>query len=535
MRIALIWITDVQTGKPDWPLGEVYLTKKSPEAVNLIIQKLIGGEAHYCLFWAACLGVPPLKSLTEIADMPGDIWHAGLCLGMGSFPSIMQFINPTWLLNGNPLVNQVATSWRVSLDACLIRTEFLSYLGGIRTEFESLTAASVEMGHRAIMNGGIVRHVPWLLPDNSSLDPVSIPLIDEFRFVALRFKRVWFYWCMVRYLLQNPCHIGRVMYIWDSLRFSSYSSETSYLRNLTASPYYETISVILPTLGRYPYLVNCLESLSKQTILPQQVICVDQNPEGARQPEIYQSFQDKLSLQVIWQNEKGQCLARNTALRAAVGKWIFFADDDSEYPSDTLEKHLQCVQPLKADASTGLSIPPYPYTVPYEYRHHRIAHDLDTGNALVRREAVLKAGGFDRNYDFGKGADIDLGMRLYLQGKLIWHNPDTVRIHHKAETGGLREYNVWWDTKNIELSKPFPTKTHTYWIMRYLPKKQWFDAILNSVLWGKVPRQGSKLKIIGGLVKELLFSIITLYQVYLSIKEADKLLKAGPNFIKEKH
>lgn len=534
-----------------WPLGEIIATLPTPGAVRQAVRST-SSEPEAWLFWDGNLGIPDPAIIQKIMQLPGDLWHAGLRLGTAGLPRSMNTVTPTWMLNCDPAPDIEATSWRVSLRACLMRSTALRQVDFIRPEFQSLAGAALEWGHRCANQGVITRHIPWLLPEAfPNLQPIELPFEDELRFVHYGYKPFWAKWHLANKMaaaaFTRPWRMGKYWSAWKKVHgepktrpveqsslFDSENAAYSTERCPVEALPTPSISVILPTRGRYNYIGKCLETLRAQTMHPVQIICVDQNPAAERRPDIYESFAD-LPMQVIWQDVRGQSIARNAALQAAHGDWLFFADDDSEYPPDAIEQHYRLANATQADASTGLSLPPFAYTVPPEYRDVRLAYNLDTGNALIRRSAVLKAGGFDRHYDFGKGADTDLGTRLYLKGFLLMHNPNATRLHYKAESGGLREYGVWWETRQIANLQPRPVITRTYWIMRYLPKSTWRAAILHSVLFGAAPRhatqQTTKWKFLRYYLVEILRIPITLVQVYKSYRGAKAIFDEGPRLL----
>jgi GT2 family glycosyltransferase len=523
----------------DWDAGDTKTAGGDPGMVAMKASQLLDiSSADAYLFWDRSLGKPDEAVVARAIEYPGDVWHAGLRLGAGGLPRLLDTVAPTWMLNCDPDPEIEASSWRVSLRACLVRTDALRQVGFIRSGFQTLDGAALEWGHRCAMNGVITRHIPWLLPENSSRHEVALPVEDELRFVAYRYKPVWTYWAAGRAVLRRPWRASRIARTWRELRqHDGPGGSALYSRPKTHDPtsaLAHSISVILPTRGRYDYLDKCLETLRAQTLRPAQIVCIDQNEASDRRPELYARF-DELPLHVIWQDGRGQSLARNAALEVANNEWLFFADDDSEYPPDTLEQHLRLCLQTGADGSTGLSLPPFEYNIPVEYRHPRLAYNLDTGNALIRRQAVLRAGGFDRNYDFGKGADTDLGMRLYLQGALLMHNPQARRLHYKAESGGLREYGAWWETRRIQLTQPRPAVTHSYWIMRYFERRAWREALMHNILFGNIPRHATRRasfwQILLHYLLEFLRLPLTYYQSRKSVLGAQAMLRNSPRLL----
>ncbi len=58
------------------------------------------------------------------------------------------------------------------------------------------------------------------------------------------------------------------------------------------SPVLKDIDVLIPTIGRKPFLYDVLKDLSKQTILPKNVIIIEQNPLAGSTSEL-DYLQDK--------------------------------------------------------------------------------------------------------------------------------------------------------------------------------------------------------------------------------------------------
>src|SRR5690606_13141284 len=73
----------------------------------------------------------------------------------------------------------------------------------------------------------------------------------------------------------------------------------------------------------------------------------------------------------------------------------------------------------------------------YEARRVRA---LKGANMALRRDALAKVGGFDRNYR-GNALleDADIAARLRRAGYAIWFEPRAEVIHLSAERGGVRQ------------------------------------------------------------------------------------------------
>lgn len=88
-----------------------------------------------------------------------------------------------------------------------------------------------------------------------------------------------------------------------------------------------SISVIIITLNRAELIRETLDSLTRQTRQPDEVIVVDNgSTDGTR--EVVSSFDGKLHIRYILEEARGIPYARNTGVRNATGDIIAFIDDD---------------------------------------------------------------------------------------------------------------------------------------------------------------------------------------------------------------
>ncbi|MBC1936009.1 glycosyltransferase [Listeria grandensis] len=98
------------------------------------------------------------------------------------------------------------------------------------------------------------------------------------------------------------------------------------------------VSVILPVYNVAPYLAECLESLIAQTYQDFEVIAVnDGSSDGSL--AILEAYQAKLpQLSIISQRNQGLSAARNTGLKSASGKYLYFLDSDDYVQKNMLER-----------------------------------------------------------------------------------------------------------------------------------------------------------------------------------------------------
>ncbi len=479
MRIDLICTAPDGGPLPAWPLGRVYQSADTPAALAAAVAGRAPG-ADYVLFWDAALGAPDATVLQALVATPGDVWHAGLALGLGGLPRLIDFVDPVWRFNRDPDPAIPAVSWRLSLRASLVRAAVLEQLGGPDPHFQTTAGAGLELGHRWIRRGALLRHVASLAPVAQPVPP-PIPLDDEMRFLRLRYGRMWAAWAGWRAwrrdgslaalrALRRPLKPG----VKQPAPFLQAAAE------LALPDEAPTVSILIPTLDRYPQLFNLLAQLREQTIPPLEIIVVDQTEGDGRDSEWPARFAD-LPLRVLWRDRPGQCSSRNAGLGEARGDTVLFLDDDDEVSPDLIARHLAFLARFGADASCGVAEEVGAGALPAEFTWIRAADVFPTNNALLRVAALGGSGLFDLAYERGERADHDLGMRLYLSGALLALNPAASVVHLHAPRGGLRQHRARVVTRGASRaslwSRQLLAPTEAYLWSRYFRPDQVDEAL----------------------------------------------------------
>lgn len=531
-RISCCWFG----AKPsEWIADEVIqlCSDGCPTDVQPAIERVLHASPAAVLFWDGSLGVPDLAQMQALIQQPGDVWHGGLRLGTGGLPGIIDFVHPTWMHNCDPDPTIEATSWRLSLNACLVRTEVLRQLGGLRVNFESLDAAALEMGHRFLRRGAILRHVPALVPQDAVLPPIMLSIEDEIRFAIYRFGRKWAGWALMRAMLTGYRSRTELLAAWRRVRREQHPTEPlPYRRSASKAtrPTDAKVTVLIPTLERYPYLHTVLDQLRTQTIRPQQIIVVDQTPWVERDEQIAATYPD-LPLDVIYQDESGQCTSRNAGLYAAEGDFVLFIDDDDEIEPDLIERHLRNLHQFGCDVSSGVADEAGAGPLPPDFRLQRVSDVFPTNNTLIWKNVLHGSGLFDLAYNRGQRADGDLGMRIYLSGALMVLDPEISVFHHHAPRGGLRAHKArvitYSSSRQRLLHRQLPSVSEIYLMRRYFTDRQVREALwiraagtfsLNRSRWKQLAKAGLGIVLLPH----------TLYQFYKRYHQATEMLTLYP-------
>ena len=113
-------------------------------------------------------------------------------------------------------------------------------------------------------------------------------------------------------------------------------------------PYF--ISVVIATRNREHWLADTLESLTKQTRPPNEIIVVDNASEDNTREVVFR-FQDRLPVKYVYEGKKGIPYARNCGVKVARGGIIAFLDDDSSADENWL-KYIET--PFIRDPNIGI-------------------------------------------------------------------------------------------------------------------------------------------------------------------------------------
>jgi glycosyltransferase involved in cell wall biosynthesis len=518
-----------------WPLGKVWQVSPTPSAICEFLEKrLPASQAEAWLFWDSNLELPTAEIVQALLQQPYDLWHAGLLLGTKAQPGLIDFVHPTWMFNldADPLLE--STSWRLSLRACLIRSSVLQQLGFVRPEFGTLECAALEMGHRYIAHGALMRHVPHLLTGYRENGTTDLPFEDELRFCFYRFGRFWSQYAALRAILSRNVTLAKVARAWKVFREKQSRDPSPLTHDRLTSVRHNSlksarVSVLIPTLDRYPYLRNLLSQLRCQTVPAHEIIIVDQTNRERRELLLAADFGD-LPLRVIYQDEPGQCSSRNSGLQVATGDYILFVDDDDEVPPSLIESHLKNLEDYSADVSSGVA--EEVGGVPERVIHMTSASDVfPTNNTLIRRGVLLQSGLFDLAYNRGQRADGDLGMRVYLSGASMILDSRLSVLHHHAPSGGLRAHNAraitYASSRQRITHRQVPSATDIYLAMRYFTPRQKSEMLWHGAL-GTFSVRGSAWKKLLKIVVSAIYLPQTVRRIRVRLVEAKKMMTVFP-------
>lgn len=473
-HIDLIWLGDEP---PTWTHGKTYTCAPTPSAVYRVLAEAATTNIDALLIWDARTGLPNADDMTDLLNQPGEVWHAGLLLGTSGKPGLLNFVYPTWMLNLDPAPDRTATSWRVSLRACLLRVDIVRQLGNIDPNYTTLAGAALEFGLRCIKHGAVVRHTPDMIAQQAETTEENLPLSDEVRLISAHYGRRWVWWSLLRAVMTGHASPGAALTARHAHDLPSVPGHFKREADAPKPDPAPRVSVIIPTLNRYDYLRVVLRQLAEQTVPPHEVFVVDQTAPANRDPGSADDFAD-LPLHWLTQESPGQCTARNTALQQSTGDYLLFIDDDDELEPDLIARHLDNLWRHRVNVSCGAVY--NDGESPPEGGIIRVHDGFPTNNAMIRRAVLHNSGLFDEAYNRHFSDDHELGLRMYLAGEILLHNSDITVLHHHASGGGLRVYGQHTVTatqsRQSLTHRRLPSAAQFYQKVRYYSEQQGREA-----------------------------------------------------------
>lgn len=365
------------------------------------------------------------------------------------------FVDQSPFINVNSSVKY--PTWRMSTDVGWIFSEDLVLFKDLlkfNLSFEELLNYISKKG----MSRGLLCYSNPVLLKNGfpKLQKEILSKGELLKFIKSNYKTVWRYLFVLNSLLYDK----KILFF--SFLSSIFMSKVKLSREqnfrapgIKNSLNSITLDVIIPTLGRATYLKDVLIDLSKQTVLPSNVVIIEQNENKNAQTELDYIYEQEWPFKIKHSliHQLGACNARNLALSKVISDYVFFADDDVRLDSKLIESSLKF---MKSTLINAITISCLKKEEKEKYTFSFQTTNFGSGCSIVKTKSLDNVS-FDLALENGFGEDADFGMQLRNAGTDIVFYPFRTIIHLKAPSGGFRKkVNLKWSGELIQ-PKPSPT------------------------------------------------------------------------------
>lgn len=197
-----------------------------------------------------------------------------------------------------------------------------------------------------------------------------------------------------------------------------------------------TISVVIPAHNAAGTLARAMSSVQSQSLSASEVIVVNDGSSDDT-AEVVSRFNGVVCIAIP---NGGPAVARNVGWQNAMGDWIAFLDADDRWLVDKLERVSRAIS---SDSNVGVvysdairvvnGIPTRRWSDDAQPHAGAVLAGMLCGNfvcqssAVVRRDAMLRVGGYDES--FLAWEDIDLWLRLARHERFAYVDEVLVEYH----------------------------------------------------------------------------------------------------------
>jgi len=246
------------------------------------------------------------------------------------------------------------------------------------------------------------------------------------------------------------------------------------------------VSVILPTFNRCQIIEQSINSVLRQTYRNLELIVVNDGSSDGTSKVLERLRVCDSRLRIIENSPNiGLPSSRNKGVLASRGSLIFFSEDDLLLDDNCVSTLVGSFLSLNdLDNNVG-AIGPRLISVPTEANSQqevvfvnpftkdiRVNFQLDTGQpervmflhscSLIRRDALLKVGGYERNLYMGSFSreESDFYFRLRNNSFNLFFEPKAITYHHSGGLGGcILSSKVKGEFYNV--------RNHLFYLLRF--------------------------------------------------------------------
>ncbi len=301
----------------------------------------------------------------------------------------------------------------------------------------------------------------------------------------------------------------------------------------------KVVSIVIVNYNGKKLLKAILESLKKSSFKNYETIVVDNNSKDGSQEFIRKNYK---KAKLVENRENLGYSGINSALKYCKGKYILFLNNDMEIEKDCVSKLVETMESGRDIAMAAPRLVNFydkklksngTWASRSFYNGHIKGNGKDIikeipylGVGLIRKDFVDSYGYlFDPDY-FIYAEDLDLGLRIRLNGKKMLFNPNAVLYHMHALTSkksGSAFTTFLMERNSIMTFFKIPSFSNIVLFFPYV-----FGMRIVAVL-----RDMASLNFSGAFarVRAILWVILNFRKIYGKRKQAQKLRKAEDSYI----
>ena len=365
---------------------------------------------------------------------------------------------PTWLMSSD--VGGVHASVLNAVNESQFRNKDFEYV------LNSLAKSVISLGVFCYSEPGLLNTKADIKESKKEITPPKL-----FRFVRQHYKTHWVFLLFgaIVFFEGKVLLYSLIQALFYRRKKPSSTAITQLAFNTSNSVVSSgTYDVLIPTIGRKQYLYDFLKDLSVQTVLPTNVIIIEQNPDFDSISDLDYLDNETWPFNVVHRfiHETGACRARNIGFSLVKSEWLLLGDDDIRVEEALCENMLKYAKEYGTNVLTASCLKPgetQTYLLPGQ------TTIFGSGSSLVKSSLLQKVS-FDTRYEFGFAEDIDFGMQLRNIGEDIIYCPHVKITHLKAAVGGFRtKFKLPWEDDPVH---PLPSPTVLLYNLKHRTKKQ---------------------------------------------------------------
>lgn len=292
---------------------------------------------------------------------------------------------------------------------------------------------------RGMVNGLFCYSNPILLRGNQNIHENNSTSKNElFKFIKQHYKSRWLLLTFLNSLVYEKrlLLLPLITSVFISKKFKNINFKAFEEASKSKDVLKTTLDVVIPTIGRKVYLYDVLKDLSSQTILPKNVIIIEQNPDFGSKTELDYLTNETwpFTIKHKFINKTGACNARNLALQDVESDWVFMADDDIRFEKNVLEIALCEMLKYRLKAATISCLRKGDKQIESLTKQW---NTFGSGCSIISKH-IANTIKFDTAFERGFGEDGDFGMQIRNLGEDIGYISKCKLIHLKAPMGGFR-------------------------------------------------------------------------------------------------